>query len=103
MKFGERQKEGIAIGYGPQGSVVILDQEEYLKNGTAVIVTTPDVQLHPSEFPFRTAGWAEPNLDKLSSAFTRHYHRRLQVQGQKYDKQVVRFASCVRSSSLMRR
>ena len=66
---------------------MILDQEEYLKNGTAVIVTTLDVQLHPSEFPFRTAGWAEPNLDKLSSAFTRHYHRRLQVQGQKYDRQ----------------
>ena len=50
-KFANRHVEGIAVGYGPQQSVIVLDQKKFFDEGVAHFVTTPHVQLHPSELP----------------------------------------------------
>ena len=86
LKFGNRHREAIALCYGPQESVVCLDAEEFFEEGKAKVVTTPDVQLFPSEFPFREKEYAAASLGKFTEAFTRHYNTRMNCQGEEYNK-----------------
>ena len=85
-KFGNRHLEAIALCYGPQGSVVCLDAKEFFEEGKAKVVTTPDVQLYPNEFPFREKGYAAADLGKFNESFTRHYATRINCQGEEYNK-----------------
>lgn len=86
QKFGPRQRDGIAVGYGTQHSVIVMDAEDFFTDGKARFITTPSVQLHKDVFPFKERGHEMPDLAKFTSAFTQHFRQRLEVQEAEYDR-----------------